>query len=168
MEIKILPLEKEEFIQYKKEMQEAFQAGAIAELGEMTEEMLKEQDIDQSLLTKGAVAYKAVTGTEMVGGAIVVIDEVTHYNHLEFLYVKNGMQGRGIGKAIWDKLEKIHPYTLMWETYTPYFEKRNIHFYINCLGFHAVEFFHPGHKEADQPEDLVGGDCYFRFRKNMK
>ena len=28
-----------------------------------------------------------------------------------------------------------------WELVTPYFEVRNIHFYVNKCGFHIVEFF---------------------------
>ena len=42
---------------------------------------------------------------------------------------------------MWDEIEKMHPYTKVWETCTPYFEKRNIHFYVNKCGFHIVEFW---------------------------
>ena len=38
-------------------------------------------------------------------------------------------------------LWELHPKIEVWETFTPYFDRRNIHFYINRLGFHAVEFF---------------------------
>ena len=103
-----------------------------------------------------------------MGGAIVVIDELTQHNHLNFLYVKLGIQSKGIGKMIWDEIERLYPQTKIWETYTPYFEKRNVHFYINCLGFHAVEFFNPYHKDMSIPDEMIGGDYFFRFEKVMK
>ena len=80
-------------------MQEAFQKGAESEFENLDFEILPEEDINKSLETKGAIAYKAVMNNEIVGGAIV-IDELTQYNHLDFLYVKYGIQGKGIGKFI--------------------------------------------------------------------
>lgn len=99
------------------------------------------------------------------GGAIVVINEDTRHNHLDFLYVKCGIQSKGVGQKIWNEIERLYPSTKVWETFTPYFEKRNIHFYINRLGFHAVEFFNPRHKDSNIPDDMVGGDYFFRFEK---
>ena len=69
-------------------------------------------------------------------------------------------------------MEALYPDTVVWETCTPYFETRNIHFYINRLGFHAVEFFnrfHPDPNEPDdQPEDGEPFDGMFRFAKRMR
>jgi len=45
----------------------------------------------------------------------------------------------------YEAIEALHPETEVWETCTPYFDRRNIHFYINRLGFHAVEFFNEHH-----------------------
>ena len=39
----------------------------------------------------------------------------------------------------------------VWETCTPYFDRRNIYFYINRLGFHAVEFFNEHHPDPNMP-----------------
>jgi len=61
-----------------------------------------------------------------------------------------------VGQAIWKQLEKLHPDTKVWEIVTPYFEKQNIHFYVNCCGFHIVEFFNPQHKKPNTSEDMVG------------
>lgn len=47
----------------------------------------------------------------MVGGAIIVIDEKTQQNHLDFLFVKCSAQNKGIGKSIWFELEKLYPNT---------------------------------------------------------
>ena len=48
---------------------------------------------------KELLHIKLLWNNEIVGGAIV-IDELTQYNHLDFLYVKYGIQGKGIGKFI--------------------------------------------------------------------
>ncbi|MDO4862668.1 MAG: GNAT family N-acetyltransferase [Ruminococcus sp.] len=172
MEITLRTVRTDELAGYKREMQRAFQLGAEAEYGETDLPILPEADIDRSLGTKGAIAYAAVIDGNIVGGAIVVIDEQTHHNHLDFLFVKAGVQSRGIGQAIWSEIERLHPETKVWETCTPYFEKRNIHFYINRCGFHAVEFFNPMHPdphESGKPDMGSGDDgCMFRFEKVMK
>ena len=168
----IRPVRKDELALDKKDMQDAFQHGAEAVLGKTDLQILPESDIDRSLHTKGAIAYAAVSGKEILGGAIVVIDRQTQHNHLDFLYVKTGVQSKGIGQAIWAEIERLHPETEIWETCTPYFDKRNLHFYINRCGFHAVEFFnplHPDSHETGKPD--TGGDddgCMFRFEKVMK
>ncbi len=168
MKFSLIPIEKDDIVNYKKDMQEAFKMGAQSEFEGFDEEVLPEEDIDHSLNSKGAIAYKAVLEGEIVGGTIVVIDETTQHNHLDFLYVKYGTQSKGIGKAIWDEVEKLHPKTEVWETHTPYYEKRNIHFYVNRCGFHIVEFFNPSHKDQKIPDDRVGGEYFFRFEKYMK
>lgn len=165
MNFKLIPIEKEDVVNYKKDMQEAFQKGAMQEFNNLNVEILSEKDIEESLSKKGAVAYKAIVDGKMSGGAIVVIDETTQHNHLDFLYVKYGTQSKGIGQKIWNEVERLYPKTKVWETFTPYFEKRNVHFYINRLGFHAVEFFNPRHKDPKTPDDMIGGDYFFRFEK---
>lgn len=47
----------------------------------------------------------------------------------------------------------------------PYFEQRNIHFYVNKLGFHIVEFYTKFLKDKDMPERMDG---MFRFQKIIK
>lgn len=168
MSFKLLKIHNDDLLQFKKDMQEAFQNGAIKELGKTDKEILPEKDIDESLEKNGAVAYKAMLDNNMVGGAIVVIDKKTQHNHLDFLYVKYGVQSKGIGQKIWNAIEEFYLDTKVWETCTPYFEKRNVHFYINRLGFHAVEFFNPYHKDPHISDDMVGGDYFFRFEKRMK
>ncbi|MBR0359834.1 MAG: hypothetical protein IIX21_01845, partial [Clostridia bacterium] len=62
---------------FKKDIQEAFQKGFEAEFGKTEATILPEKDIDGSLNGKGAVAYKAVLGGEIVGGVVVAIDNKT-------------------------------------------------------------------------------------------
>ena len=163
-----IPIEKYDLEQYKADMQEAFQQGFEEDFGK-TEEVILPKDIDRSLHTQGAIAYKAVVDGVIVGGAVVVINEETQHNHLDFLYVKYGTQSKGIGKKMWDEIEKLHPRTKVWETCTPYFEKRNIHFYVNKCGFHIVEFWNEKNPDPNMPEDFVGdgNEGMFRFQKKM-
>lgn len=169
MDLELLPLESKDIKQYKLDFQTAFQNGFEKQFGKTKETILPEKDIDQSLNSKGAAAYKAVINGEIVGGAIVVIDKKTQHNHLDFLYVKHGIHGKGIGKKMWFMLEKLYPDTKVWETCTPYFEKRNIHFYVNVCGFHIVEFFNEKHPMPDAPDNFIGdgNEGMFAFRKQM-
>ena len=102
--------------------------------------------------------------------AVVIINESTQHNHLDLLFVKNGVQSNGIGKKIWFELERIYPNTKVWETCTPYFDKRNIHFYVNVCGFHITEFFNEKHPMPDTPDDFVGdgNEGMFAFKKQMR
>lgn len=173
MNFQLIPITDADLPRYKRDIQESFQKGAEAEYGPVTQEILPEHHIDQSLAKPGCVAYKALLDGEVVGGAIVQIDEVSQHNHLDFLYVKHGTQSRGIGQAIWAALEKIYPHTRVWETGTPYFEKRNIHFYVNKCGFHIVEFFNERHPDpfvesgemAHEPGTPGFDEGFFRFEK---
>ena len=81
---------------------------------------------------------------------------------------------KGIGYAAWCEVEKLHPEVKVWETVTPYFEKRNIHFYVNRCGFHIVEFYNSHHPDPNDPEehDMSMDDQFpdgmFRFEKVMR
>lgn len=116
MDQKLILMEDSDIPEFKKAIQEAFQKGFEDEFGKTEETILPEKDIDESLNSKGAAAYKAVLDGEIVGGAVVAIDSETQHNHLDLLYVKTDTQGKGIGKAIWFGIEKLYPDTKIWET----------------------------------------------------
>ena len=170
MTFQLVCIEPKELTQYKSDMQEAFQKGFEDAFGKTDAVILPEKDIDQSLNAEGSAVYKAVVDGEMVGGAVVIINESTQHNHLDLLFVKNGVQSNGIGKKIWFELERIYPNTKVWETCTPYFDKRNIHFYVNVCGFHITEFFNEKHPMPDTPDDFVGdgNEGMFAFKKQMR
>ena len=153
-ELKILQNSDEN--EFKIDAQESFQKGFEDRFGKIEETVLPIEDIDNSLYKNGAVAYKAFLDGEYVGGVIVVIDEKTNYNHLDILFVKNGVQSKGVGKEIWDNIEKLYPNTIVWETCTPYFERRNIHFYVNKCGFIITEFYNEKHPDTNVSEDFIG------------
>ena len=169
MNIEVIPMLQEDIPYFKRDIQEAFQKGFEDVYGKTEGTILPEQDIDRSLNAAGSIAYKAVMNGEIVGGAVVVIDPVTQHNHLDLLYVKYGIQTKGIGFAIWKAVEQFHPETKVWETCTPYFERRNIHFYVNKCGFHIVEFQNEHHPDPNLPDDFIGdgGDGMFVFQKQI-
>ena len=169
MNIELLTITDNDLNEFKKYAQEAFQKGFEDKYGKTKERVLPEKDIDQSLSAKGSIAYKLVLDGGMVGGAIITIDEESQNNHLDLLFVKSGTQSRGLGKAIWFEIEKLHPETKTWETFTPYFESRNIHFYVNVCGFHIVEFFNEKNPMPNTPQDFIGdgGEGMFKFIKQM-
>ena len=161
---KLLPLDLASLETFKKDMQEAFQKGAMNESIAPDTIILPREDINKAILTQGAFAYRAVVDGKMVGGAIVIINKRTRHNHLHFLYVKYDVQNKGIGKKIWKEIENLYPDTKVWETCTPYFEKRNLHFYINQCGFHAVDFVNPPQKDPSISENM---NYFFRLEKEM-
>ena len=194
MKIQLIKLRTEQTVAFKEEMQEAFQHGFQSyykDDNQMTNEreqsqaclnyaerggirrsqwqVLPDKDFYQSLEAEGAEAYEAIdTDGQRVGGAIIAIDEENHRGELSFLYVKVGVQSKGIGQGIWKAIETLHPEIEVWETCTPYFDRRNIHFYINRLGFHAVEFFNEHHPDPHMPEQFDQEDGLFKFEKRMK
>lgn len=167
--IQLLAIEDTDVANFKADIQESFQKGFEAYFGESKETILPEKDIDSTLQAKGAIAYKAIFDGKVLGGAVVTIDEETKHNHLSLLFVKYEAQGKGVGKAIWFNIEQLHPETAIWETCTPYFEKRNIHFYVNVCGFSIVKYLGKYHGSEDMPEDFVGdgGEGMFVFQKTM-
>ena len=91
---------------------------------------------------------------------------------LDLLFVSPHSHSHGVGYQAWCEVEKRHPEVKVWETITPYFEKRNIHFYVNRCGFAIVEYFNPHHLNPNMPnaeeEAKQFPDCLFRFEKRMK
>ena len=171
-EIQLIRLSEEHTIAFKEEMQEAFQHGFQAYNKDDSEDsnqwqVLPDEDFYRSLRAEGAKAYEAVDADgQRVGGAIISILDTE--GELAFLYVKVGVQSKGIGQAIWKAIETMHPEVELWETCTPYFDRRNIHFYINRCGFHAVEFFNEHHPDPHMPEQFDQEDGLFKFEKRMK
>ena len=67
--------------------------------------------------------------------------------------MRKSVHGKGSGYAAWCEVEKFRSEVKIWETVMPYFERRNIHFYVNRCGFHIVEFYNSHHPD---PNDLEG------------
>lgn len=163
---------KEEKNTFIKEIQDAFQKSYENEFGKYDKMILPVEDIEESFNTKGAEAYIAEVNGKRVGGTIIVIDDECSYASLHLLYVKSDSQNAGYGSKIWNAIEGLHPNIKIWETHTPYYDKRNIHFYVNRCGFKIVEFFNQKHQDPHQIGDTSGNiplenNLFFRFEKEM-
>ena len=172
IKVSLVPLVQSDREQFIRDNQEAFKYGATEEFGmrdshfEDEGEIISRDTIEQSIDGENAEAYRIMLGDEKVGGVVISVDE--NRGELELLFVSPKAHSKGIGYKAWCEVERLHPEVTVWETVTPYFEKRNIHFYVNRCGFHIVEFFnshHPGPNDHDIMED--DGDGMFRFQKLM-
>ncbi len=166
--IELVPTREAERENFIVNIQAAFKKAVIEEFGDDGKEVIPRADVEESFAEPGAQVFNIVRDGEIVGGAVVVI-RPSKRNELSLFFVNVEHHGEGIGHAAWLAIEKLFPATKIWETVTPYFEKRNIHFYVNKCGFHAVEFFNPRHKAPHfTDEDFPGGDYFFRFEKAMR
>ena len=158
--------------QFVHDNQYAFRYGACEEFGprddhfEEDGEIISRETIEKSI--DGGAAYRIRLDGKIVGGLVLQINEETQHNHLDLLFVSPDVHSQGIGYAAWQEVEKLYPETKVWETCTPYFEKRNIHFYINKCGFHAVEFFGEFNRDPNEEDCGEGPSEMFRFEKRMR
>ncbi|MBQ6344120.1 MAG: GNAT family N-acetyltransferase [Anaerolineaceae bacterium] len=172
--ITLIPLEHVDREQFILDNQESFNYGALEEFGSRDDhfeedgQIISRETIEQSI--ENGEAYRIMQGDKKVGGVVINVDG--EKGDLELLFVSPKVHSKGIGYAAWCKIEKLHPKVKVWETVTPYFEKRNIHFYVNRCGFHIVEFYnshHPDPNDADMAvqNDEQFPDGMFRFEKRM-
>ncbi|MGN1078162.1 MAG: GNAT family N-acetyltransferase [Candidatus Gallimonas sp.] len=177
MDIKLVPLAENDREGFIIDNQRAFYYGAKIEFGERDNhvdrdgEIISRKTIERCLDEPDNESYRILCGEKVVGGVILKIDKLTHRNHLEILFVLPEEHTKGIGYSAWKTIEKMYPETRIWETCTPYFEKRNIHFYVNKCGFQIDRFwcerFHPSCGVAEE-EETEGPVEMFRFVKIMK
>lgn len=172
--VELHPLEVADKEQFIKDNQEAFNYGALEEFGmrdnhfEENGQIISRETIETSI--ENGEAYRIVDDGKNVGGLVIRTKGTS--GDLDLLFVSPKEHSRGIGYAAWCEVEKLHPEVTLWETVTPYFEKRNIHFYVNRCGFHIVEFFNhhhpdPNDLEASKEHEEQFPEGIFRFEKRM-
>ena len=169
--VTLAPLESDDKEQFIRDNQWAFKYGATEEFGmrddhfEEDGEIISRATIEESI--NGGEAYRIIVDGQKVGGLVLRIEG--DFGELELLFVSPNTHSKGIGYAAWCAVEQMHPEVKVWETCTPYFEKRNIHFYVNKCGFHIVEFFTKYHTDPNMPLEEgcpeMGDDEMFRFQK---
>lgn len=168
MDIRLELLKPDDEEQFIKDNQAAFNFGAEQyfneqELEEQHEEdgqIISRETIIQSIHREGSITYRIIVDDKKVGGIIINLKD--DFGELEIFFVIPYSESKGVGQAAWKEAERLHPEIKTWETVTPYFEQRNIHFYVNKLGFHTVEFYTEFLKDKDMPE---GMDGMFRSQK---
>lgn len=166
----LLKAEESNIWKFKKDLQDSFRVSAEAEFGHKFEEPIpSDEEIEQSISAPGSIVYWVVIEGEKVGGAVVLIDEETQDNTLALFFISTKYQNRGFGYRAWRAIEEAHPKTKVWETVTPYFEKRNIHFYVNRCGFRIVEFYNRYNPDPNEHSHHISiedeGNEMFRFEK---
>ena len=171
--VQLAPDDREKFIL---DNQEAFNYGALEEFGLRDEhfeddgQIIFKETIQKSI--DGGEAYRILLNGKKVGGIVVKVQG--NHGELDLLFVSPHVHSKGIGYAAWCAMEKLHPEVKLWETVTPYFEQRNIHFYVNRCGFHIVEFFNKYHPDPNDSEmntdatDEQFPDGMFRFEKKIE
>lgn len=174
LKVTLLPLEEEDKEQFVLDNQEAFNYGALEEFGirdnhfEEDGEIISRITIEQSI--KHGIAYRIICNGKIAGGLVLKVEG--EEGELELLFVKPESHTKGIGYAAWCAVEEMYPDVKKWETHTPYFEKRNLHFYINKCGFHVVEYYNQYHKDLNNTDlDNSDNDEYcdmLRFEKIMQ
>ena len=182
-QVQLIPLTADDREQFILDNQWSFKYGAMQEFGERDNhtddsgEIISRKTIERCIDDPKNETYRIVHEGRKVGGVILKIDNETHRNELELFFVAPEEHSKGIGYGAWLLVEALHPETEVWETCTPYFEKRNIHFYVNKCGFKIdqfwCEYFQPDHGAPDEDEDFdrdpdEGPDEMFRFIKVMK
>ena len=172
-DIKLVPLTSDDRERFILDNQEAFNYGAVQEFG-MRDNHFEGQIISRETIETSidrGEAYRIMRDGQPVGGVVIRADG--RRGDLDLLFVSPGAHSKGIGYAAWCAVERMHPEVTIWETVTPYFEKRNIHFYVNRCGFHIVEFYNSHHPDPNDPDaaeqiDEQFPDGMFRFVKRMK
>lgn len=176
--VTLVPLTANDREQFILDNQWSFKHGALYEFGERDNhidfdgEIISRKTIESCLDAKNSEAYRITVDGRVVGGVILSIDNETNINELDTLFIAPEEHSKGIGYGTWLAIEELHPETKVWKTCTPYFDKRNIHFYINKCGFQADEFwceyFKPSRPMPDEMPEDEGPDEMFSFIKVMK
>lgn len=167
--MKLVAVKPEEFDLFVTANQEAFNYGALEEFGvrdqhfEEEGQIISRETILESLTT--GQAYWIEVNGEKQGGVVVQLEK--ERGDLDLLFISPHAHSKGLGFQTWTQIEKMYPEIEIWETTPPYFETRNIHFYVNKCGFHIVEFFNH-YNPNPQFEDEESRIPFFRFEKRMR
>lgn len=153
LDVRLVPLADDDRDQFVLDNQRAFNYGAHEEFGmrddhlEEDGQVISRETIERAL--REGDPYRILAGGEVAGGLVVRVHD--DHGDLDLLFVDPVAHGRGIGQAAWAAVERRYPQVSVWELDTPYFEKRNVHLYVNRLGFHVTQFIN-----ARWPEPLAG------------
>ncbi|MBR3877786.1 MAG: GNAT family N-acetyltransferase [Bacteroidaceae bacterium] len=170
MEITFVKIEKSDYNDFCADVCEIFSFAVIETFGkpESGKEIIEHDEILGIISDPECETYAVYADGIKVGGISIKADAATLHNSAELFYIYPEYHGKGLGYQIWQAIERLYPNTKVWRLITPYFEKRNIHFYVNKCGFKIVEFFNKAH--TDPARSQTGEAChdeYFVFEKLM-
>lgn len=171
MKIQLKNLKPEETALFQIKMKEAFEQGLIDRLGSADAGPVPPEDEADHALSDESMDVFIITADGIPAGGTVIKREADGKYSLDLLFIFREFLNKKIGFAAWQAIENHYPDAEIWETCTPYFERRNIHFYLNKCGFQIVEFFSEYHREehdiTDEFKDIRFSG-FFRFEKKMK
>ena len=172
--ITLKPVREDELQDFKKKIQEAFGIAVEENFGKQAEPIPDGQELEEAFYASDTVIYHIFQCNERVGGVVLGIHPATQHNSLDFFFISPKYHNEGFGQAAWKAIEEKYPDTEVWETVTPYFEKRNIHFYVNKCGVLIVKFWNEYYPEPHELLNQIGSglpfayDESFYFEKVMK
>lgn len=169
-EVTLVPATEKDIPYLKEKIMEAFAVAAVERFGEEGAGRVPQGDqLEKAYGVSDSRVYCVMKGGTIVGGAVLKINEETWHNKLDLFFIFKEYHSQGLGLDAWKANEWKYPQTVVWELVTPYFEKRNIHFYVNKCGFHIVEFFNKYQPDPLKPfaVDEIEDDGNFRFEKWM-
>ena len=172
--INLQEAKKEDLPDFARDLQSAFVAALVKNFGPWNGGPIpSDVDLWESFDSPNSVVYHILLDDIKVGGAVLKIDEKSRHNFLDLFFVSSSRHDCGIGLAAWKAIEKKYPNTAVWETFTPYSDKRNIHFYVNKCGFRVVEFFNKHHPDVRIPKSqygksIPGCEEFLRLQKVME
>ncbi len=160
MELKLIRLEESHIDTLTKIMERAFDEDTRIHIGE--EKGGPDGYNNGDFLRKWGLhndssSYCISLDEQLVGGVILWINENNH-NFLGNIFIDPDYENQGVGRKVWNMIEKLYPDTEVWETETPIFSSRNHNFYVNKCGFHIVKI--------DNPKNRLEGQ--YKMQKVMK
>lgn len=170
MRITFNKLKKSDYNDFCTDVCEIFSIAVIETFGKSEDgkDIISSDEILGIISDSECETYAVYADGVKVGGISIKEDAAMRQNSAELFYIYPEHHSKGLGHQIWQAVEKLYPNTKVWRLITPYFEKRNIHFYVNKCGFKIVEFFNKAH--VDPARSLTGDNChdeYFVFEKVM-
>ena len=170
LELKKITLQEIEFFQQK--MIESFRCGVLERFGDLSAAPIPpEDDLSRCSQNRKCDLLAIMLDGVPAGATVIEKNDKTGKYSLDLLFIFKEFLNRKIGSKAWQLIEAAYPEAKIWETHTPYFERRNIHFYVNKCGFKIVEFFNESHREmhdlTDEFKD-INTSGFFRFEKVMK
>lgn len=186
MNIEFMPI-KGEIDVFKDNIKKVLSIGVIETFGSIEgypndENIISDTDIEAVLKQSMEEVYFIEIENVRIGAVALNVNIKNKNNNddetpnplrgvLDFLIIYPEHHGKGYGTKIIEAIEQKYPHIRVWELITPYFEKRNIHFYINKCGYKIVEFFNEHHKDKtyrDKKENIRPFEReYFRFEKTV-
>ena len=170
MDIRLRKMEVEEADWFLRKMKSSFEQGVLDRFGDVSAAPVPpEKEVKTSFADGCCDVFILLADGTPAGGTIIKREEKGKYS-LDLLFIFKAWQNQKIGFAAWQAIEAHYPDAALWETCTPYFDRRNIHFYLNKCGFCITEFFNTFHRDekdlTDQFRD-AGMSGFFRFEKRM-